>query len=275
MSRASLGSVFQKRYRDRVGRLRATRNWYIEYTLPRRMKTCREATQFTSKADAQRLLRQRMGDADAGKVALKPETTFEDLKQLILADHEINRRDSLYDLQRTRLPKLTEFFGGFRATAIRTRDVERYKLWRLGLRASEAEDGPGAPTKVLRETRPGAKGAAPATVNRELAALKRMFRLAIDQELIGTRPRIALLKEDNVRTGFFEWDEFVAFLAHRRAQPRARRRAAGRRDEDGWPQDRVHLQALQHRRPLDADPRRGSPGPGSAAAGSGAAAQGR
>ena len=48
-----------------------------------------------------------------------------------------------------------------------------------------------------------------------------MFRLAIDQELIATRPRIALLKEDNVRTGFFEWDEFVAFLAHLPSQYQA------------------------------------------------------
>ena len=102
MSRASLGSVFQRRYRDRTGVLCRTRNWYIEYTLAGRATARREATPFTSKADAQRLLRQRMGDADAGKVALKPETTFEDLKQLILADYEINRRDSLYDLQRTR-----------------------------------------------------------------------------------------------------------------------------------------------------------------------------
>ncbi len=56
-------------------------------------------------------------------------------------------------------------------------------------------------------------GAANATVNRELAALKRMYRLA-DEQLGGYRPTIRMLKEDNVRRGFFERPQFDAVLAH-------------------------------------------------------------
>lgn len=53
--------------------------------------------------------------------------------------------------------------------------------------------------KRLKETpRP-----ANATVNRELGWLKQMFRLAVDAGKLMTRPKIAMLKEDNVRTGFF------------------------------------------------------------------------
>jgi site-specific recombinase XerD len=214
MPRASLGSVFRKRYRDRTGRLRQTTNWYIEYTLPRRSQRRREATPFTNKADAQRLLRQRMGDADAGRIALNPDLSFDDLKRLIVTDYEINRRDTLYELRHTRLPKLTEFFGSLKAADIRTHDVEQYKRWRLGAGASESGTPRPSPAQLLGS--PGAldRGAAHATVNRELSALRRMFRLAIDQELIGTKPRIVLLNEDNVRTGFFEWSDFVTFLAH-------------------------------------------------------------
>jgi len=46
--------------------------------------------------------------------------------------------------------------------------------------------------------------AAPATVNRELAVLRRACRLAIRQGVLATRPVITTLRKDNVRTGFFD-----------------------------------------------------------------------
>jgi integrase len=55
------------------------------------------------------------------------------------------------------------------------------------------------------------EGVANATINRELAALKRMFNLGIQAEKIHRKPYIPMLKENNVRTGFFEHGEFVAF----------------------------------------------------------------
>jgi integrase len=57
-------------------------------------------------------------------------------------------------------------------------------------------------------------GAANATINRELAALKRMLRLAIQGEKIHRAPHIAMLKEDNVRKGFFESDQVEAVRRH-------------------------------------------------------------
>ena len=56
------------------------------------------------------------------------------------------------------------------------------------------------------------KGAAAATINRELAILKRAFTLAIraGKLLPAHRPYIAMLREHNVRTGFFEADQFAA-----------------------------------------------------------------
>jgi integrase len=41
-------------------------------------------------------------------------------------------------------------------------------------------------------------------VNRELAALRRAYRLAIRHGLLATMPPIVMLREDNVRTGFFD-----------------------------------------------------------------------
>ena len=62
-------------------------------------------------------------------------------------------------------------------------------------------------------------GAAAASINRELAILKRAFTLAIraGKLLPAHRPYIAMLAEHNVRTGFFEPDQFTAVKAKLRA----------------------------------------------------------
>ncbi len=53
-------------------------------------------------------------------------------------------------------------------------------------------------------------GAANASINLELANLKRMFTLAMQAGKVLQRPYIPMLKEDNVRKGFFERDQFEA-----------------------------------------------------------------
>jgi len=46
--------------------------------------------------------------------------------------------------------------------------------------------------------------AMPATVNRELAGLRRMFSLTVQAGKLPSRPHIAMLAEDNARQGFME-----------------------------------------------------------------------
>jgi integrase len=57
-----------------------------------------------------------------------------------------------------------------------------------------------------------AEGAANATINRELAALKRMLNQAAKQTppKVDRVPYIPMLKENNVRKGFFEHGDFLA-----------------------------------------------------------------
>ena len=52
-----------------------------------------------------------------------------------------------------------------------------------------------------------------AEINRELQALKRIFSLAIKDGRIAMRPHIPLLREDNVRVGFFEPDQLASVLS--------------------------------------------------------------
>src|SRR6266498_121621 len=58
------------------------------------------------------------------------------------------------------------------------------------------------------------QGAANATVNRELSALKRMFRLGERVGKVAHRPYIAMLKEAAPRQGFLAPDEFESLLSH-------------------------------------------------------------
>jgi integrase len=52
------------------------------------------------------------------------------------------------------------------------------------------------------------------TVNRELEALAFAFNLAIKDGVLHAKPHVPALAEDNVRTGFFEREEFEAVVKH-------------------------------------------------------------
>ena len=75
-------------------------------------------------------------------------------------------------------------FGALRARELKTEQVNDYILMRQ------------------RE------GAANASINRELATLKRMFRVAMQEEKLERAPHIPMLKEDNVRKGFVDYEGF-------------------------------------------------------------------
>ena len=51
-------------------------------------------------------------------------------------------------------------------------------------------------------------GASNAEINRELSVLKRMYTLALEAGKLLHRPHIQMLQEHNVRTGFFEREQF-------------------------------------------------------------------
>jgi len=183
-----MGSVFQRRYRDRSGGPALTKTFTIQYLVNGRVR--RESTPLTKKKEAIDFLKQRLSDLQAGRVSIRADLTFEDLSKLIVTDYKNNGRKNLYNLEKSIIPKLTSGFGGLKVTDIRTAQVEEYKSGRL------------------------LAGAAPATLNRELAALKRMFRLGIRQEQITVMPYVGLLAEHNVRKGFLERDQFTTILAH-------------------------------------------------------------
>jgi len=113
--------------------------------------------------------------------------TFDELAEDFLADYRINGRKSLVRAQRS-VGHLKERFAGLSASKIDTPKIKEYIEARLE------------------------SGAAPASVNRELSALKRMLNLGAKctPPKIDRVPHIPMLKENNTRAGFFEHDEFLA-----------------------------------------------------------------
>jgi integrase len=115
--------------------------------------------------------------------------TIAELAENLKADYQANGRKSVDRLEFS-LAHLLPVFGPRKAIALTNADVTAYRVQRQ------------------------AAGAAAATVNRELAALKRMFSLAVKGERLQRMPYIEMLKENNARRGFFERDQFEAVRAH-------------------------------------------------------------
>jgi integrase len=159
-------------------------NWYIKYFS--RGKYHVEATGSADKKIAEKMLKDRLAKKTLGRlVPGSSRVTFEDMEQYILDDYKTNGKRSL-DRLKLCLENLREHFSGFRAETITTDRINVYKRERQ------------------------AEGAANASINRDLSALKRMFNLAIQACRLPHRPYISMLKEKNVRTGFFEANEFLA-----------------------------------------------------------------
>jgi integrase len=186
------GSVYRPSYRDqRSGEKRAASVWWISYTVGGRR--IRESAKTTRKGEAEGMLRQRLEDAGQGGPLQRDleRVTFDQLEEAILRDYRRNGFRSLPRLK-TSLRHLRGYFGGWAVPAIDAAAIDRYT-------ADRTE---------------GEEGAANATVNRELSALKRMLRLGRDLGLVGRVPKIQTLRENNVRKGFVEEADLRAILKH-------------------------------------------------------------
>lgn len=187
MSRRGQGSVFRPKYKGADGSVRESSIWWISYSVGG--KKIRESSKTSVHREAVRLLHQRL--AERGRVTSRRDlekVTFSDLAGLIVSDYKKNRRRSITRLHNS-LEHLRRRFGDWRTVDIREDAIDRYASDRLD------------------------EGAAPATINRELAALRRMFRLADRAGIARDIPRFDLLAEDNVRRGFFEEGQFAALRA--------------------------------------------------------------
>jgi integrase len=188
MSKRGQGHVYRPTYRDRkTGRKKQQKVWWVAYSV--RGRRYRESSGSSRQRDAVKFLHQRLAEHGQGISRRDVErVTYEDLQAVIMADYDKNRRKSVVRLGNS-LAHLGARFRGWRALDITEDAIDAYAAERLTDRA------------------------APGTVNRELAALRRMFRLGYRARMVLRVPSITLLTENNVRVGFVEDQTFAALEA--------------------------------------------------------------
>jgi integrase len=200
-----------------MGELRKRgQTWWIRYY--RNGRRYEESSGSKKESEAKSLLRLREGDVERG-VPVSPKVgriRFEEAAEDVLNDYRANKKKSLVDTQRRIERHLKPWFGGRRMAAITTSDIRAY----IAARQQETTVFRSAFTFTARdgskrhvpERRDTIEAVSNGEINRELTVLKRMFSLAIQSGKLLQKPHIALLKEDNVRVGFFERDQFQAVL---------------------------------------------------------------
>jgi integrase len=166
--------------------------YFIAYS--RGGREFRESSRSRNVEDAQRLLATRV-DVPKPPPTPSPDGVpnllrFPDLVRQYLEEYQVRKFRSGKTAEQ-RVKHLQAFFGSLPATAIHNALVRQYQGFRIR------------------------KGAAPATVNRETAALKRMCRLAALAGQLPTLPTFPeSLPESAPRQGFFEHPEYLRVRGH-------------------------------------------------------------
>ena len=176
----------EKRSYGSGGLYKRGRVWWIKYYTDR-YPVC-ESTKSRERRSAEEFLKQRLAEVQLGRLP-DPKTrtlAVRDLLDTLLADYQLRGRASTRQLESRLKKHLIPHLGPLKATDFSHRQVDAY-------------------VKHRRQ-----QGAADAAINRELEHVRAAFKLAVENEDLAKAPKIRMLAEDNVRTGFIEHAEYNA-----------------------------------------------------------------
>jgi len=183
-----MGMIYRRKKRDpATGKLEEQGPYWMKYYVEGR--PIQESTKVFEKEQAKKILKVKEGEVAAGlyRGPSMDRIRFEDLAALVQQDYQINRRKTVRRI--TEYQKhLEPYFRKARVSSMTTERINAYIIKRQE------------------------QGAANGTINREIGFLKRMFRLGYQQtpQLVARVPHIPQLKEHNIRSGFFEHEDFLA-----------------------------------------------------------------
>jgi integrase len=201
-----VGSVYSRK---------GTKRLWIKYAQHGRVM--RESAETDNISVARRLLRTREGDVERG-VPINPkvgQVMFDEAATDLLNDYSMNQKRTYADTKRRIEKHLAPFFGNRKMIAITTSDLRAFVAKRQadGIPARHKRGGvakePDAPS-VPEDRKPVSAG----EINRELTVLKRMFSLAVQAGKLLHKPHFPMLRENNVRAGFFERAQYLSVLKH-------------------------------------------------------------
>ena len=186
-SKIPKGSIYHRKFKGRDGRVCESTTWTIKYYV--NGKPVREPAHTSDWAEALKLLRQRMAKAErysqySHEVSRVP---VDQLLDLVIEDYRFHKRTSTYDTELRINRHLRPFFGQKKAVDVTSASIRAYTIER----SKESE---------------------PATVNKELAYLRRAFRLGLQNEpsLVERVPTIRMLPVDNARSGVVNHEQYRA-----------------------------------------------------------------
>ena len=184
------GRVFRQAYRDRRGKRRQTHIWYLKYYI--RGKPVVVSSGTTEKDEAITLLKQRVADtARQSELTNLPERVrMGQLFDLLLDWYRMKERRSTYDVDRKIQAHLRPWFGNLKAQSLTSAELTRYVRFRRSAKQSPAN----------------------ATINRELAYVRRAMRLGAEQDppLVLRVPRFEMLPEAEAREGMLTHEQYRA-----------------------------------------------------------------
>lgn len=183
------GRIYRRTWKKPDGTTVELPTWWIEYYSGGAQR--RESSKSEKYRDAEHLLKTRQSEMLSGTIAhpRAERTTVSDLLENLVSDYDLNGKD--VEWARYKVKRLQPFFGAMRAAAVGTTAI----------------------TKYIAERRK--ENMANATINRELALLHRAFVLGKETvpPSVGRIPAIPKLAENNVRKGFFTFEQFVGLRA--------------------------------------------------------------
>lgn len=164
------------------------RLWWIQYWDHGR--PIQESSKGTSEQAARKLLAKRLEDISAGLGLTPDKCTVADLCRLVIADYRLRKLRDAKTVEWRYDAHIKPALGHIRAWKLTTAFLRRYIEER---RRAGAED---------------------ATINRELAIVRRGFKLGAEEDppIVRRQVKVPKLEEDNARQGFLEPEQYETLL---------------------------------------------------------------